>query len=164
MSWDTNPLYAILHESIYCQGAPSNWAAHRIREQQYANAFDAVNQAANGQPVNFTGEMVFPWMFEDFAELRKVKEAADITAQRTDWPLLYDAFKLRENDVPVAALSYYEDMFVDFNLSCSTLQYIKDARQYVSSEWLHDGIRENGAVLFDRLLNMVRNSGAGLLR
>lgn len=31
MAWDTNPLYAILHESIYCQGAASNWAAHRVR-------------------------------------------------------------------------------------------------------------------------------------
>ena len=31
MAWDTNPLYALLHESIYCQGAASNWAAHRVR-------------------------------------------------------------------------------------------------------------------------------------
>ena len=31
MSWDTNPLYALLHESIYCQGAASNWSAQRIR-------------------------------------------------------------------------------------------------------------------------------------
>lgn len=32
MSWDTNPLYALLHESIYCQGAASNWSAQRIRQ------------------------------------------------------------------------------------------------------------------------------------
>lgn len=31
MAWDTNCLYAVLHEAIYCQGAASNWAAHRIR-------------------------------------------------------------------------------------------------------------------------------------
>lgn len=31
MAWDTNPLYAMLHEAIYCQGAASRWAAHRIR-------------------------------------------------------------------------------------------------------------------------------------
>lgn len=31
MAWDTNPLYAIMHEAIYCQGAASNWAAHRVR-------------------------------------------------------------------------------------------------------------------------------------
>lgn len=31
MAWDTNPLYSIMHEAIYCQGAASNWAAHRVR-------------------------------------------------------------------------------------------------------------------------------------
>jgi hypothetical protein len=55
MNWDTNPLYAVLHESIYCQGAASGWAAHRVREEGGA-AFDAVTQARNGQPVLFTGK------------------------------------------------------------------------------------------------------------
>ena len=32
MPWDTNPLYAIMHESIYCNSGSCNWAAHRIRE------------------------------------------------------------------------------------------------------------------------------------
>ena len=27
-----------------------------------------------------TGEMVFPWMFDEFAELRKIKEAANLLA------------------------------------------------------------------------------------
>lgn len=49
MSWDTNPLYALLHESIYCQGAASNWAAHRVREQQFAADFDAVAAAQAGE-------------------------------------------------------------------------------------------------------------------
>lgn len=49
MSWDTNPLYALLHEAIYCQGAASNWAAHRVRQQQqYAEEFDAVAAAEAG--------------------------------------------------------------------------------------------------------------------
>ena len=35
MAWDSNPLYALLHESIYCQGGgtASNWAAHRVRRK-----------------------------------------------------------------------------------------------------------------------------------
>ena len=32
MAWDTNPLYALLHEAIYCQGGQAAaWAAHRVR-------------------------------------------------------------------------------------------------------------------------------------
>jgi hypothetical protein len=108
------------------------------------------------------GEMVFPWMFDDFVDLRKVKDAAEIVARRTDWPPLYDLDQLHRNTVPVAAVSYFEDMFVDFNLAQDTLSHVRGARQFVSSEWLHDGIRENGAVLFDRLLNIAR--GSTLLR
>lgn len=32
MPWDTNPLYALMHESIYCHQGASHWAAHRIRQ------------------------------------------------------------------------------------------------------------------------------------
>lgn len=157
MSWDTNPLYALLHESIYCQGAPSNWAAHRIREQEYGVQFDAVGQANAGQPVNFTGEHVFPWMFEDFAELRKVKGAAELLAADADWPRLYDVARLEENTVPVATATYYEDMFVDFDLAQDTASHIKGIRQLITNEYLHCGIREAGYTLFEKLLNIARD-------
>lgn len=35
MCWDTNPLYALLHEAAYCQSGASNWSAQRIRDQQF---------------------------------------------------------------------------------------------------------------------------------
>ena len=48
----------------------------------YAEQFDAVAAAAAGEPVMFTGEHVFPWMFEgEFAELAKVREAAELLAR-----------------------------------------------------------------------------------
>lgn len=58
MPWSTNPLYAVLHESIYCQGAASSWAAHSVRQQEYSQEFDAVVAAQNGHPVYFTGRAV----------------------------------------------------------------------------------------------------------
>ena len=54
--------------------------------------------------------MVFPWMFEDLAELRPLKQAANLLAFKSDWPKLYDESVLQTNNVPVAATSYYEDM------------------------------------------------------
>jgi hypothetical protein len=39
--FDTNPLYAILHESCYTQGPATCWAAQRVREQTFAEVFDA---------------------------------------------------------------------------------------------------------------------------
>ncbi len=40
MPWDTNPLYAIMHESIYCNLGASNWAAHRVRQVHTQALFD----------------------------------------------------------------------------------------------------------------------------
>jgi hypothetical protein len=63
------------------------------------------------------GEMVFPWMFEDFKALGPVRAAAELVAAEDNWPALYDAEVLRGNTVPVAAATYFEDMFVDFDLA-----------------------------------------------
>jgi hypothetical protein len=56
IDFDTNPLYAIMHEAIYCQGAASKWAAHRVR-QELGDQFDAVKSVSNGRRVLFTGEV-----------------------------------------------------------------------------------------------------------
>jgi pimeloyl-ACP methyl ester carboxylesterase len=161
MAWDTNPLYALLHEPIYCQaGGSSQWAAHRAREAH--PDFDATLAVQNGQPVLFTGEMVFPWMFEEFAELRPLREAANLLAEDSEWSMLYDVEKLRKNTVPAAAATYYDDMFVDFYLAQETAGEIEGLRQHITNEWLHDGIREAGGPLVEKLLNMVR--GGTLLR
>lgn len=217
-SWDTNPLYAVLHESIYCQGAASQWAAQRVRDASFADAFDALKAAKQNLPVMFTGravptgqlqldshlptivvysagchfcdtrkgasgtaqlrgcaddafvracrcqrpsvrlsskarelalgwpeqqallpqpalavggpgcssilgcnyqpgvwictagEMIFPWMFDEFAALHSMKGAAELLAARTDWPCLYDLGILKSLNVPVAAACYFEDM------------------------------------------------------
>jgi len=163
MTWDTNPLYAILHESIYCQGGEaSRWAAHRVRESKFKDEFDAEKAAHEEKPINFTGEMVFPWMFDEVKELRRIKPAAELIAQETNWPKLYDVDVLNSNTVAVAAASYFEDMFVDFELAQETAQSIQDIRQFVTSDHLHDGIRENGSAIFEKLLNMAR--GGVLLR
>ena len=55
MSWDTNPLYALLHEPIYAQRAASRWAAQRVREEQ-GDEWDALAAARAGRPVLLTGE------------------------------------------------------------------------------------------------------------
>ena len=63
------------------------------------------------------GEMVFPWMFEDFAALQPLKQAAEILAKKSDWPGLYNLDALGANTVPTAGATYYEDMYVDFELA-----------------------------------------------
>jgi hypothetical protein len=61
-SFHTHPIYAILHESIYAEGAATRWAAERTRAEH-----PGLNFVPGGR-FSFTGEMVFPWMFEQFRD------------------------------------------------------------------------------------------------
>lgn len=158
MTWDTNPLYAILHESIYCQGAASRWAAQRVLDANFAEVFDAVKAANSNKPPYFTGEMVFPSMFDDFAALRPIKEAASIIAAKDNWPCLYDVQALESSMVPVASATYVEDMYVDFNLAQGTAGHIQGIRQWMTNEFMHSGVRDDGARIFEQLLGMTRGS------
>ena len=75
LHFDTNPIYAILHEPCYCEGTASNWSAERVRAEfpEFAVTPD--------RPVLFTGEMVYPWMFDEYRALQPLKEAAHLLAQ-----------------------------------------------------------------------------------
>ena len=148
-AFDTNPIYAMLHESIYCNGGgASAWAAERALRERFPGEFDVAEAAASDDPsrlVLFTGEMVFPFMFDEIAALRPLRPAAEILAAKDDWPRLYDADALNANDVPTACASYVEDAFVDFDLAAATAAEIRGARVWATSEYMHSGVREDGA-------------------
>ena len=155
-SFDTNPLYAILHESCYAQGKPTAWSAHRTR--QSFPAFDAATSLAKNQPPLLTGEMIFPWMLEEWTALATLAPAADELAQATNWPTLYDPTRLAANQVPVAAVIYHDDMFVPTETSLDTARRIRGLVPWVTNEFEHDGLRSEGSRVFDRLSEDLRLS------
>jgi len=148
-SFDTNPIFAILHEAIYGQGAATRWAAQRVRPE--FPEFDY----APGKPFLFTGEMIYPWMFEDYACLKPLREAADLLAEFEDWPMLYDLRVLRKNTVPVAAATYYNDMYVDREHSEETARQVPGIKLWITSEYEHNALRADGEKLLGRLLGML---------
>ncbi|XP_057533628.1 uncharacterized protein LOC130811368 [Amaranthus tricolor] len=154
MSFNMNPLYVILHELIYCQGAPSKWAAQRIREAK-GSQFDAVTAAKEGRPVYFTGEMIFPWMFDEISALRHLKDAAHLLSEKKDWPPLYDIAALEKNKVPVAAALYYDDMYVNFKLASESAKHISGIRLWITNEYMHSGLRDGGSHVFDHLMGLL---------
>ncbi|XP_021613579.1 proline iminopeptidase isoform X2 [Manihot esculenta] len=157
LDFDSNPLYALLHESIYCQDASSSWSAYRILAEDNGK-FDAIRAAKEGRPVFFTGENVFPWMFDEIHALRKFKDAAQLLAKKKDWPPLYDIAMLKNNKVPVAAAVYYEDMYVNFKLAMETASQIGGIRLWITNEYMHSGLRDAGGRVFDHLLGMLNGN------
>ncbi|CAI0470220.1 unnamed protein product [Linum tenue] len=154
LDFGTNPLYALMHESIYCQGASSRWSAHRIRGE-YDDKFNAIRSIEEGRPVFFTGEMVFPWMFDEVFALKKYKDVAHLLAEKQDWPPLYDPAVLSCNKVPVAAAVYYDDMYVNFKLAMETASKIAGIRLWITNEYMHSGLRDAGGQVLDHLLGML---------
>jgi pimeloyl-ACP methyl ester carboxylesterase len=151
LSFATGPLYALLHEAGYAQGFATRWSAQRIRAE-FAE-FDP-----HADPLYFTGEMIYPWMIDADPVLRPLREAADILAERDDWPPLYDPTRLAANEVPVAAAVYYNDMYVDRELSMQTAQAIRGLQAWVTSEYEHDGLRVSDGAVLDRLIGMARGN------
>ena len=145
----TNPIYAILHESIYCQGTASNWSAHRVREQ-----YPHFNYQSGGE-FWFTGEMVYPWMFDQLETLKPLREAANILAEKSDWGTLYNAEQLGKNIVPMACAVYADDMYVELDYSRETLANIPNSKAWITNEYEHNGLRADGERIVDKLMTMV---------
>jgi pimeloyl-ACP methyl ester carboxylesterase len=156
LSFSGAPLYALVHEACYAQGSATRWAAQRIRAE--FPQFDAAAALDGDDPLLFTGEMIYPWMFENDPVLAPLAEAAEILAQRADWPPLYDAERLRANEVPAAAAVYFDDMYVPVEFSVPTARTIRGLRPWVTNEYEHDGLRSSGTKVLDRLIAMARGN------
>lgn len=155
-SFAGHPLYALIHEAIYGYGErPTAWSAERVRTE--FPQFDAAAALAGDGPLLFTGETIHPWHFDIDPALRPLRETAELLAQRTGWPALYDPERLAANEVPVAAAVYHDDMYVDTEHSLRTAAAIRGLRTWVTNEYEHDGVRAGGPRVLDRLLAMVRD-------
>lgn len=150
LDYNTNPIFALLHESIYCQQQASNWAAQQIRELHPEFNYQT------DMPFLFTGEMIYPWFFEQFANLKPLQQAAEILAAKQDWPMLYDLEQLANNQVPVAAAIYSEDMYVEMQYSLETSKQVNNITYWLTSEYEHNGIRMDGEKIFDKLIALNR--------
>lgn len=147
-STQTNPLYAVLHESIYCQGYASQWSAQRVYDK--LDEF----QYQSGRDFSFVGEMIYPWMFDELKNLIPFKEAANILAQKKDWPNLYDRHQLANNRVPISCAIYAEDMYVPMDFSRESLEQIPYSKAWITNEYEHDGLRQDGERILDKLIQM----------
>ena len=142
LGFDRNPLYAVVHEASYADGVATRWSAQRVRPAEY-----------DDDPTLFTGEHVFPWVFEDYGSLAPLRDAANLLAEH-EWPRLYDADVLRANEVPCAAAIYANDPYVERVFSEETAALVRGLRPWVTSEFEHNALR-TGEVL-GRLIDLAR--------
>jgi pimeloyl-ACP methyl ester carboxylesterase len=141
---ERSPLYSVLHEACHADGFATRWAAARVLPAQFED------------PTLFTGEHVYPWMFDDCRNLRPLKEAAQLLADH-EWGYLYDPEVLSANTVPTAAVVYSEDPYVDAFYSLATADLMRNVRVWLTNEFDHNGLRSGGGThVLDRLIALAR--------
>jgi len=138
-----NPLYAVLHESSYADGVATRWSAERTMPDRVR---DDVTLLA--------GEHLHRSVFVEDTELKPFAEVADLLAEH-EWNQLYFPDRLAHADLPVAASVYYADAFVPREFSMETAALLPDCRPWVTSEYEHNGLRADNAVL-DHLIGLLK--------
>lgn len=157
-AFDNNIIYAILHEAIYCDGpgSASNWSAQRVGEsfESFFWLRPGAKVSQRTEPLFFSGEMIFRDHFETYPELAALRETAEKLATASDWPALYDQEQLRKNEVPLYAVSYVDDMFVDSGYATATAHLVKGSKFFATNALYHNGIRAGAEEVFKQLFNL----------
>ena len=148
-TFDTNPIFTVLHEACYAQGFSTNWSAQRILSE-YPEF--SINKK---EKLFFTGEMLFPWMLDNYKMLKPFKRAANILADKSDWSILYDENNLRKNNVPIAAAVYTNDMYVDREYSMDLAKIIPNISVWETEIFEHNALRSNGKKVLDSLFKRI---------
>jgi hypothetical protein len=101
--------------------------------------------------------MVYPFFFDGSAgpDLARMRDAANILAETSEWDEdLYDEYQLRRNEVPVYALSYIDDMYVDFEFARETAALIRGIKVRETNGWYHDAVRAKADEVYGVLFRM----------
>jgi proline iminopeptidase len=139
--FDNHPIYAVLHEPIYCQGGVApNWAAERVVKS--CAHFDVRSKS---EDVFFTGEMVFKHNFEEYPDLVALAPAANLLA-------------MKRNEVPVYSSTYVDDMYVDFQFAEQTAGLVKGCKTFVTNVLYHDASRSKCEELMKALFALKEDS------
>ena len=170
--FDDHPIYFLMHESIYADDnsncEKTSWSAYRAYEN---NGFDfkASCEADSMEPTLLTGEVIFPWMADgDYAELSGfgMRSLAHSLADKSDWPNLYNSENMKKalaidgsGVSKAAAAVYYDDMYVDFDAVMKVTKRgnpLENCKVWISNEYQHSGLRDDGAMIFNKLLGMAK--------
>jgi hypothetical protein len=169
--FDDHPIYYLLHESIYADSTSgcqqTAWSAHRAYDQDKDFQFSC--KLNKDEPVLLTGEVIFPWMSDgDYAELSGfgMRALAHAIAEKNDWRPLYNSENMRKalavdgtGTSKAAAALYYDDMYVDFDIAMKVVkrgQPLENCKVWISNEYQHSGLRDDGSSIFNKLLGMAK--------
>lgn len=97
-------------------------------------------------------------MFTSYTELNNLKDVAKLLASSADWPALYDEKQLSQNQVPVYAATYMDDMYVHFDHSMATAAKIRNIKQFITNTMYHNALRAKSDEAMKQLFALKEDS------
>ena len=98
-------------------------------------------------------------MWEDYAGAAAAARRRRDPRRASHGRALYDADRLRRNEVPVAATIYVNDLYVERDFAEETAATIRGLRTWQTDEFEHNGLRADGERVLGRLIDLVRGHG-----
>ena len=143
--------------ACYAQGTATRWSAQRIRAE-FAE-FDPAAALDGDGPLLFTGEMIYPWMFDYRPGAAPAARGggragrARATGPRSTTPPGWPPTTSRSRP-PCTSMT----------CTCRPSSRCRPRRRYaglkawVTNEYEHDGLRASSGAVLDRLLALARGS------
>ncbi|KAH8881477.1 alpha/beta-hydrolase [Thozetella sp. PMI_491] len=164
---DERPLYALLLEQTWCSSGATQWSAERVWRE--LPGFEYLKMDENGryrepstlpenQPIYLTSHVYGRFMFDTHEELFDFKGAAELLAAH-EWESNYDEARLRQNKVPVYAVSFVSDMHLDIEVARQTAAKVGNMRLIVDDVNWHQDLRHMPAEILGRLFKLRDEAG-----
>lgn len=146
LSFSSNPIYALLHESIYCEGIASNWAAETVMLGE--NNRPDKNDIAKF----FLGENVLRRSFEIVEDLKPLSGLMDALMSYENWSQQFDVQTLQNCEVPVVGTIYKNDAAVVASFAKSSAELLGNGH-FIESGFDHSAYKSQSDEIFNALFN-----------
>lgn len=139
-----NPLYALLHESLYCDNQASSWASQSVMIEENARpATDELNKF-------FLGENVLKNSFSAVDELKPLMPIMEDVMAYDKWNPQFDKVMLSTSETPVIGVVYENDAAVSREYSLETASILGNGH-VLESDLDHSAYKTNTDVIFNLL-------------
>lgn len=143
-SFCTNPLYALLHEPIYCEGIAPNWSGETVMIEENTRP-DTTNLEKF-----FLGENILRRTFEVVKQLNPLHDLVDALMKFDGWEPLYNAANLAKNESPVIGTIYENDAAVVSSFARESASLLGNCH-VIESDLDHSAYRSEPKTIFNAL-------------
>ena len=146
LSFSSNPIYALLHEPIYCEGIAPAWSGETvmINENKRPSLDDCYKF--------FLAENIFRKTFDQSPELQPIRGLMDALMEFDGWGQLYNVNNLKDCESTVIGVVYESDAAVVASYSLESANLLGNGH-VIESSLDHSAYRSDSEEIFGKIFD-----------